>query len=296
MEQLTTTTRLRTRMTAGTTAPGTRRFSPTRILYYGLLALIGIIFLLPFYWMVISSIRPQSEFYHIPVSLVPNSLSLGNYHRLFALSDFARGILNSFIFAGAAVVLQVFVASLAGYTFAKLRFRFRKALFIGVLATMMLPTSVQLIPNFLLMSRIHWIDTYWSLIIPGVADAFGIFWMRQYCRSIPDELLDAARVDGAGEFTIYWRIVLPAIQPALASLAIFVFLSSWNDLLRPLVFLRSQSMFTAAIWLTIVGQNGHVPQPGVVMAGSVLTSVPAILLFATLQRRFVAGLTSGSIK
>src|SRR5262245_50077852 len=174
MEQLTATT------SAGADAalhlpPSMERSQRLRrIGYYALLSVIGAIFLVPFYWMIVASVRPQSEFFHTPISLVPRSLSLQNYHSLFALSDFARGVLNSVIFAGAAVILQVFFASLAGYTFAKLRFRFREALFVGVLATMMLPASIQLIPNFLMMAHIHWINTYWSLIVPGIADAFGI--------------------------------------------------------------------------------------------------------------------------
>lgn len=267
-----------------------------RVGMYALLSLIAVVFFFPFYWMVTSAFRPQAEFYKTSASWWPSSVSLENFRNLFVQSLFARGLFNSIFLAVAAVVLQVFFSSLAGYAFAKMRFRGRGVLFIGVLATLMLPASVQLVPNFLMMAKFHWINTYWSLIIPGIANAFGIFWMRQYCRSVPDELLDAARVDGASEFTIYWRIVLPVIQPALASLSIFIFLTSWNDLLRPLVFLRSREMFTSEIWLTIVGQNGHVPQPGVVMAGSVLASIPSVLLFATLQRRFIAGLTAGSVR
>lgn len=275
--------------------PNRRRLA-ARVGMYASLTVIAIVFFFPFYWMVTSAFRPQALFYKTSASWWPSSLSLENFHNLFTQSLFARGLFNSVLLAVAAVVLQVFFSSLAGYAFAKMRFRGRQVLFIGVLATLMLPASVQLVPNFLMMAKFHWIDTYWSLIIPGIANAFGIFWMRQYCRSVPDELLDAARVDGASEFTIYWRIVLPVIQPAIASLSIFIFLTSWNDLLRPLVFLRSRDMFTSEIWLTIVGQNGHVPQPGVVMAGSLLASIPSVILFATLQRRFIAGLTAGSVR
>ncbi len=291
MEQLVSTARRTSR-----SREGVRNLKWSRVGLYFVLIVVGSAFLLPFYWMVVSSIRPQAQFYQASISLWPHSFSLENFRNLFKQSLFGRGLFNSLLLAVAAVVLQVFFSSLAGYAFAKMRFRGQQALFIGVLATLMLPGSVQLVPNFLVMARIHWINTYWSLIVPGIANAFGIFWMRQYCRSVPDELLDAARVDGANEFTIYWRIVLPAIQPALASLSIFIFLTSWNDLLRPLVFLRSRDMFTSEIWLTIVGQNGHLPQPGVVMAGSVLASIPCIMLFATLQRRFIAGLTAGSLK
>jgi ABC-type glycerol-3-phosphate transport system permease component len=263
---------------------------------YAVLILAGIGFLLPFYWMALSSVRPKAEYYALPIPLFPRTLSLENYQQLFERSLFGRGLLNSTFLAVVSVVLQVAFCSLAGYTFAKLRFRGREALFIGILTTMMIPSGVGLIPNFIVMARIHWIDTYLPLIIPGIANAFGIFWMRQYCLSLSDDLLDAARIDGAGEFGIYWRVVLPIITPALASLAIFVFLGTWNDFLPPLVFLRSQELFPVQLWLSVVAQQGEVKTPAVVMAGSVLASIPVLILFATLQRYFIAGLTAGSVK
>src|SRR5262249_16803640 len=146
------------------------------------------------------------------------------------------------------------------------------------------------------MARIHWIDTYLPLIVPGIANAFGIFWMRQYCLSLSDDLLDAARIDGAGEFGIYWQGVLPVLTPPLAPLATFVLLSTWEHFLRPLVFLRSQELFTVQLWLSVVQQQGEVKTPAVVMAGSVLASIPVLILFARLQRYFIAGLTAGSVK
>jgi len=268
----------------------------TRVVLYIVLILAGLGFLLPFYWMVLSSVRPKAEYYALPIPLFPRTLSPENFQQLFERSLFGRGLLNSTFLAVVSVILQVAFCSLAGYTFAKLRFRGREALFIGILTTMMIPSGVGLIPNFIVMARIHWIDTYWPLIVPGIANAFGIFWMRQYCLSLSDDLLDAARIDGAGEFGIYWRVVLPIITPALASLAIFVFLGTWNDFLGPLVFLRSQELFPVQLWLSVVAQQGEVKTPAVVMAGSVLASIPVLILFATLQRYFIAGLTAGSVK
>lgn len=272
------------------------RVRPADIVLYVVLMLAGIAFLLPFYWGVVSSFRPTAEFFELPIPFFPNPPSLANYRTLFARSMFGRGLLNSAFLAIVSVILQAGFCSLAGYTFAKLRFPGRDRLFVGILVTMMIPLGVGLIPNFIIMARIHWIDTYWPLIVPGIANAFGIFWMRQTCLSVPDELLDAARVDGTGEFGIFWRIVLPVIRPALASLAIFVFLSSWNDFLRPLVFLRSHENFTVQLWLSLVARQGNVGQPAVVMAGAVLASIPIVVLFATLQRHFIAGLTAGSGK
>jgi ABC-type glycerol-3-phosphate transport system permease component len=272
------------------------RFSLSGLLIYAVLILAGLAFILPFYWAVVSAFRPTAQFFQLPIPLFPNPPSLENFETLFARSDFARGLFNSAFLAVVSVVLQVWFCALAGYTFAKLRFRGRDALFIGILTTMMIPLGVGLIPNFIIMARIGWVDTYQALIVPGIANAFGIFWMRQYCLSLPDELLDAARVDGAGEFGIFSRIVLPVIRPALASLAIFVFLSSWNDFLAPLVFLRSEDKFTVQLWLSIVSEQQNVSQPAIVMAGSVLASIPIVILFAALQRHFIAGLTAGSVK
>ncbi len=272
------------------------RAQATQAFVYLILVVAGIIFLVPFYWMVISSFRTGAEFYQLPFPLLPQHISLSSYQELFARSQFGRGLLNTAFLGVAAVLLQVFFCSLAGYTFAKLRFRGRDALFVGILATMMIPSGVGLIPNFIIMARIHWVDTYWPLIIPGIANAFGIFWMRQYCQSVPNELLDAARIDGAGEFGIFWRVVRPVILPGLASLSIFIFLATWNDFLGPLVYLRSEELFTVQLWLSVVSRQGNVFQPHIIMAGSVLASLPVVILFATLQRFFIAGLTTGSVK
>jgi ABC-type glycerol-3-phosphate transport system permease component len=272
------------------------RVRGTDLLTYAVLILAGLAFILPFYWMIVSSFRPTAQFFQLPIPLVPNPPSLENFETLFARSNFGRGLFNSAFLAIVSVILQVMFCALAGYTFAKLRFRGRDALYIGILTTMMIPLGVGLIPNFIIMARIGWVDTYQALIVPGIANAFGIFWMRQYCLSVPDELLDAARVDGAGEFGIFARIVLPVIRPALASLAIFVFLSSWNDFLQPLVFLRSEDKFTVQLWLSIVDRQGNMSQPAIVMAGSLLASIPIVIMFAALQRHFIAGLTAGSVK
>jgi lactose/L-arabinose transport system permease protein len=293
--------RARPRFVAGTRDETTANKQRPRVrgadlLIYAVLILAGLAFILPFYWMVVSSLRPTAQFFQLPIPLVPNPPSLENFETLFARSKFGRGLFNSAFLAVVSVILQVLFCALAGYTFAKLRFRGRDALYIGILTTMMIPLGVGLIPNFIIMARIGWVDTYQALIVPGIANAFGIFWMRQYCLSVPDELLDAARVDGAGEFGIFSRIVLPVIRPALASLAIFVFLSSWNDFLQPLVFLRSEDKFTVQLWLSIVDRQGNMSQPAIVMAGSLLASIPIVIMFVALQRHFIAGLTAGSVK
>jgi cellobiose transport system permease protein len=192
--------------------------------------------------------------------------------------------------------LVLFFDSLAAFAFAKYDFPAKRFLFGLLLSMYILPTQLAIIPQYEIMVQLGWLGSLKALIVPAAANAFGIFWMRQYCLSVPDELLDAARVDGAGEFGIFSRIVLPVIRPALASLAIFVFLTSWNDFLAPLVFLRSEEKFTVQLWLSIVSEQQNVSQPAIVMAGSLLASIPIVILFAALQRHFIAGLTAGSVK
>lgn len=263
---------------------------------YGILIMAAILSLMPFYWMLISSLKPLDEILTFPVWLIPLHPTVNNYNELLTTTLFVRSVFNSLVVASFNVVLQTFLCALAGFAFAKYQFRGRALLFTLVLGTVMIPVSVQLVPNYIVMGRLKWLDTYLPLIIPSAANAFGIFWMRQYMYSIPDELLDAGRLDGASEFGVFWRIVLPVARPALGALALFVFTTSWNDFLQPLVYLRSQEVFTvqlmiASIFRVRFQQNFHL-----LMAASVLAIIPMTMLFFTLQRQFIAGLTVGSLK
>lgn len=263
---------------------------------YAILIGAAVLSLIPFYWMVMSSFKPLEDILTIPVWLIPLRPTLDNYNELLTTTLFARSMFNSICIGLINVVLQVFLCSLAGFAFAKYEFRGKAILFTLVLGTVMIPASVQLVPNYIVMGRLKWLDTWLPLIIPGAANAFGIFWMRQYMYSIPDELLDAGRLDGATEFGLFWRLVLPVARPALAALALFVFTTSWNDFLQPLVYLRSQEQFTvqlmiASIFRTKFQQNFHL-----LMAASVLAIIPMTVLFFSVQRQFIAGLTLGSLK
>jgi ABC-type glycerol-3-phosphate transport system permease component len=263
---------------------------------YLILIVAAFLSLVPFYWMLMSSFKPLEDILTIPVWIVPQHFTLDNYQTLLTQTLFLRSMLNTLVVAGSNVVLQVFFCSLAGFAFAKYRFRGRNFLFTLVLGTVMIPVSVQLVPNYILMARLGWLNTLLPLIIPCAANAFGIFWMRQYMYSVPDELLDAGRLDGASEFGLYWRIVVPLIRPALGALALFVFTTSWNDFLLPLVYLRSQDTFTVQLMIDSIfrvrfQQNFHL-----LMSASVLAIIPMTILFFTLQRQFVAGLTLGSVK
>jgi ABC-type glycerol-3-phosphate transport system permease component len=207
-----------------------------------------------------------------------------------------RNLLNSVVIASGHTVLAVFFASLAGYAFAKMRFPGRDALFLLILLTMMVPPEVGLIPAFVIMSKLRLVNTYWSLILPGAASGLGIFFLRQYMSSLPDAVLEAARIDGCPEFGIYARIVVPMSLPALAALSILAFVGSWNDYLWPLVMLRTPDMQTITLAVPALEATGFNIPWGAIMAGSVLAAAPPVLIFLFFQRYFVAGVTLGGVK
>lgn len=250
----------------------------------------------PFVWMLVSSFKPFQEIF-AGDSFLPRDPTLANYRSLFEQSDALAKIWNSLYIATTATVLSVFLCALGGYAFAKFRFPGRTALFSLMLGTMVIPFAVVMVPLFVMMrNTFHWIDTPWPLIIPGAANAFGIFFMRQYMLAVPDEMLDAARVDGASEFGIFLRIVLPTTVPALVSLAIIFFMGSWNNFLWPSAVLRSPENHTVPLMLqSLQGPPGRTAFD-VLMAGSVVSLLPLLAVFLLLQRHLIAGITVGSVK
>lgn len=275
-------------------------------LLYVFLAGFALLFLMPFYYGLVASFMSISDIYHLPLHLLPPRPTLANYMTLFTadypveLSSISMSILdpmrNSLFIALSYTAGTLFFCSLAGYAFAKYHFRGRDALFALLLATMMVPNAVGLIPNFIIMSRLHWVNTWLPLIVPGLANAFGTFWMRQYMLSIPDELIDAAHIDGAGEFGTYWRIVLPIARPALGALGIFMFLGSWNAFMAPLIYLESESLFTVPLFLALLNGLAHYKPVHLVITGSMISVVPILMMFLAMQRQFIAGITLGAIK
>ena len=261
---------------------------------------------MPFYYGLVASFMPLSDLYHVPLYLLPPHPTLNNYVTLLAgkypteLSSIStaitRPMLNSLFVACCSTGGTLFFCSLAGFAFAKYRFAGREPLFLLLLATMMVPNAVGLIPNFMIISRLHWVDTYLPLIVPGLASAFGIFWMRQYMLSVPDELLDASRIDGATEFGIYWNIVLPIVRPALGALSIWTFLTNWNSFMGPLIYLKSEYRFTLPVFLALLNGLAHYKPVHLVIAGSMISVLPIVALFLALQRQFVAGITMGAVK
>jgi multiple sugar transport system permease protein len=265
------------------------------IILYTLLIVTAGLSLLPMLWMIAASFMSAGEANTFPPRLVPSDPTLEHYRTLFTRLNLGRYLLNSTIIAVTVTVVSLVINSMAGYAFAKLRFHGRDKLFRYLTLGLVIPVQVSMLPLFLLLREMGLINTYWGVIIPGLASIFGIFLIRQYAISIPDDLIDAARIDGAGEFRIYWSVVLPVIRPILATLAIWTFLSTWNDFMWPLIVLNDDSMFTLPVALANLSGE-RVQDTELMMAGSVLTVLPVLLVFLFLQRYYVEGITQGSVK
>jgi ABC-type glycerol-3-phosphate transport system permease component len=250
---------------------------------------------MPYIYMVTSSFKPGSELFSIPVRIFPESLYLGNYELLLRETDFVRWFLNSVFVSAARTALSIVISIMAGYAFAKFAFRFKGVLFVLVIATLTLPIYVLIVPLYTMMITFGWTDTYIALILPVAAQAIGVFLARQYLLSIPDEMLDAARIDGAGEWTVFWRIILPLSKPVIAVLGILFFTTTWNDFVWPLVVLTESRMFTVSLGLpTLLGPYSQ--EYGAILAGSFLSTLPIAAVFLVMQRRFVEAITAGAIK
>jgi multiple sugar transport system permease protein len=277
-----------------------------RLIQYGIAAFLcvfAVLYLFPFIWMVAMSFKPDAETFSI--HLFPTSPTWEQYRRLFFGYKFKDLVLtvpyltyykNTVFVTVVSLALVLLTDAMAAYAFAKFSFPGKNILFWLMIGTMLLPLYTTLIPTFWLFSKIGLINTYHALIWPGVVDAYGIFLLRQYMETIPSELLDAARVDGAGPFRVFWKIVLPLSRPALGTLAIFRFLFVWNDYLWPLVVLRKSEMYTLAIGIANMQLRQGMVVWGSQMAASVLATLPVIILVLLMQRQFLRGLTAGAFK
>jgi len=260
-----------------------------------LLIVTALLTVIPLLWMISASFMPTGEATIYPPRLLPSVPTLAHYYELFTRMNFGRTFANSMIVAVSITLCSLLLNSMAGYAFAKLRFAGRDRLFNALVAALVIPTQVGMLPLFLMLKSVHLINSYWGVIFPSAATIFGIFLIRQFMLSIPDDLLDAARIDGAGEFRIYWKIVLPLARPVLVTLAIFTFMSSWNDFMWPLIVLTDNSKYTLPVAVAnLVGE--HVQDIELMMASSVLTVLPVLILFLALQRHYIAGIMVGSVK
>lgn len=267
------------------------------IVIYGILAIGSFVMLLPFAWMLSSSLMSTQEVIARPLTWIPSTLRFENYMALSDAIPLGRMYLNSIIVTTLTTLGILLTSSLAGYGFAKFQFPGRNFLFLLVLATMMIPFFVVLLPIFYMVSQLGWINTYQGLIVPNIVTGFGIFLMRQYMLSLPDEVLDAARIDGASEFEIYWRIALPLSTPVIGALGILAFVYQWNNFLWPLVVARSSDMWTVPVGLNslrVYASSAEVIN--LQMAGAALAIMPVMIVFLLLQRYFVRGIALTGLK
>lgn len=255
----------------------------------------ALLMLFPLFWMFSSSLKERKDIFLNPPMWIPDTLQWSNFTELFINRFFGNILLNSFFVSGMYTLLALFFCALAGYAFAKYSFRYRNLLFIIVLASMMVPPETTLIPLFVIYRNIGLIDNLWGVILPGIANGFGIFFMRQYCANIHNELLEAARIDGCNEFRIFRSVVLPNLRPAMASLGIIFFVNQWNNFLWPMIVLRSQENQTIAVAIRALQSGTRTPFE-LIMAGSVISIIPLLIIIFLFQKQLISGLMEGSVK
>jgi multiple sugar transport system permease protein len=270
-------------------------WKPRALALNGLMLVAGALTLFPLLWMLSVSLMEPGESSAFPLPLVPRAATLHNYRELFSHAGIGQYLLNSLLLSCAATVLSLLFNVSAGYAFAKLRFRGRDRIFKVMLGALVIPSQVAMLPLFLLLKYLGLVNTYGAVLVPAMAGIFGIFLVRQYALTIPDALLEAARMDGASEFRIFRVIVLPLLTPILVTLGIFTFLGTWNDFMWPLIVLTDKDLYTLPVALASLSRE-HVQDNELMMAGSVLTILPVLLLFLGLQRYYIQGLLVGSVK
>jgi multiple sugar transport system permease protein len=270
-------------------------FKPGRVLLYLVLVAAALAMIFPFIWMLLTSLKPEADVVRYPPQLWPRHWSFASYTGIWGRIPFARFFINTVVFAGSVTALSLTLDSLTAYALARLRFPGRDAIFLLILALLMVPFQVTLIPLFNLVFHLGWLNTYQGLIVPRATNAFGIFMLRQFFITVPRELDEAARIDGAGEFGIYWRVVLPLSKSALVTLAVFHFMYNWNDFLWPLIISTSSDMETLPSGLALF-MGEHVVEYSLLMAGAAMALAPLIIAFLCAQRYFVAGITMGAVK
>jgi ABC-type glycerol-3-phosphate transport system permease component len=268
----------------------------TGIVLYSVLILISIFMVLPFVWMLSTSFKFPQDIFGYPPALIPKLPTLDNYIYIFQEKNLVRVLGNTAFIALVGTLLSLFFTALGGYGFAKFEFPGKKMGFAILLATMIVPGAVMMVPSFVIMRKLGWVDTFLPLIVPGAADAFGMFFFRQYISTISDELMDAARIDGASEFGIFTRIIMPIIVPGMTSLGLIFFMRSWNNYLGPLIYLKSPEKHTITLAINGLSGGAGLTAWGEQMAMSVVSLIPLLIIFMIFQRQFVEGITAGAIK
>ena len=264
-------------------------------LTYALLALTAFVFLLPFYYMIVVGSRTMAEINQTPPPLTPGGNLWSNIQNALEQQNIGKAIVNSMLVSGSVTVCTVLFCTLSGFAFAKLRFRGRNALFALAIGTMLIPPSLGVVPLYKIMADLGLAGSLWSVILPTVCTAFGVFFMRQYLhQALPDELLEAARVDGATTTRTFWSVVLPIARPGMAVLAMLTFMASWNDFFWPIIALNSTNP-TVQVALNNLG-GGYVPDQSIILAGTLVGTLPVIVVFVLLGRQIVGGIIAGAVK
>lgn len=272
------------------------RVNLTNLLGYLLLFVIALAFILPLYWMLSTALKGPDQMFEIPPAWIPNPVELDNFPEVFREVPFARFFLNTIFLVIVNVIGQVTSVSLIAYGFARLRFPGRSFLFLLMLSTLMIPYHVTLIPRFILFAELGWVNTYLPLTLPAfVGSPFLIFLVRQYMMSIPLDLDEAAYIDGATRFDVFWRIILPLSRPALVLVVVFTFVETWNDFLQPLIYLNDPNLFTVSLGLSFF-QGARETNWNLLMAGSLLATIPPLILFFIAQRQLIGGISIEGLK
>jgi len=266
---------------------------PMRVLTWTLLLLGGVVMVTPIFYMLMTSLKFPHEVYELTV--IPREPTLENYVFVLADGRFLRWFVNSLVIASIVTVSNVFFDSLVGYTLAKYRFRGRYLVFIAILSTLMIPTEMLVIPWYMMSASFGWLDTTWGIMFPGMMTAFGTFLMKQFFETVPDDFLDAARVDGLNEFTIWWKIAMPLVTPALSALAIFVFLGNWTAFLWPLIVTNSPTNYTIPVGLTTFSVESQIDWE-LIMTGASLATLPTLVVFLIFQRYIIRGVVMAGLK
>ncbi|MFH1197553.1 MAG: carbohydrate ABC transporter permease [bacterium] len=266
-----------------------------KTILYTFLIVSGLITLAPFIWMISASFMYEGHANVYPPRFIPDEMTFIQYIDLFARQNVSRNFFNSLVLSVSVTIISLFFNSMAGFAFAKYRFAGKEKLFKLLLSSMIIPSQVTMLPLFLLLKSMGFINTYMAIIIPGMANIFGIFLIKQYVEAIPDSLIEAARMDGASDFQIYRIVILPLALPILVTLALFTFMGTWNDFLWPLIALPDNSMYTMPVALAnLMGE--HTKDPELMMAGSVLTIMPILIVFLVLQKYYIKGIMMGGVK
>lgn len=268
----------------------------SRIAVYTALVVLSLVFLLPFAWMVSSSLKDTAQIFQFPPSLIPSPVHAENYGQALTFIPFLRYLGNTLLVCAGNMVGNALSCSLVAYSFSVLRWRGRESFFKLLLASMLLPPQVTMIPVFMIWRLFGMVDSFWPLVLPAFfGTPFFIFMLRQFFLGIPRELVEAARIDGCGEWTVYWRIVLPLARPALATVMLFSFIWAWTDFLTPLIYLQDQKLFTLSLGLQQF-QESHGAEWGMLMAASTMMTLPMIALFFAAQKQFVEGIVTTGLK